>query len=90
MGKKIACLGDSSSHGGHLVSTNQSGKTKARDGVVCVAGCSHSCPIEHHGTTSVSPVVTKTYVDGKLVITQGAQAGCGAIITPPDRGILVE
>lgn len=88
--KRIALLGDGSDHGGTLSSTNQDGSFVV-DGVpVCANGASHTCPIEGHGITAVTAVTTRSLVNGKLIITQGATAGCGAIIAPPDRGVYVE
>jgi uncharacterized Zn-binding protein involved in type VI secretion len=88
MGKIVAVLGDPSNHNGTLSSTNQDGRYKLKGIVVCANGCNHDCPI--HGTTAVTAVTTKSYVNGKLIITYGARAGCGAIITPPDRKHYVE
>lgn len=88
--RKIALLGDGSSHGGTLITTNQSGSVTVGGTPVCVEGCLHQCPLPNHGTTAVTPVTIETYIDGKLVITEGAIAGCGAVITPPDRGVYVE
>jgi len=90
MGKLIAVLGDPSSHGGVLITTNQDGTVETKGVDVCVEGCLHSCPLPGHGITPVAAVTTKTYVNGKLVITQGAVAGCGAIIIPPNRNVEVE
>ena len=90
MVKKIACLGDGSNHGGTLTTTNQDNKFKVAGIAVCANGCSHSCPITGHGVTAVSAVTTKSYVNGKLIVTEGATAGCGAVITPPDRQCNVE
>jgi len=90
MSKRIACLGDSSDHGGTLTDTNQEDKFKVAGIEVCANGCSHSCPILGHGTTSVTAVTSKSYVNGKLIITTDATAGCGAKITPPDRLVYVE
>lgn len=87
---KIACLGDSSTHGGTLVSTNQNDKYKVSGIKVCVDGCSHRCPIPGHGTTSVSAITKKSYCNGKLIVTEDAVAGCGAKVTPPDRKIYLE
>ena len=89
-GRKIACLGDSSSHGGTLVSTAQDNKFLTKGIAVCANGCSHSCPIPGHGTTSVTAITIKSYVNGKLIITEGAQAGCGAVIQPSERFVYVE
>lgn len=90
MAKLIACLGDPSNHGGTLITTNQDDKFKVKGINVCANGCLHSCPIPGHGITSVSAVTVKSYVNGKLIVTYGAVAGCGAIITPPDRDCYVE
>ena len=90
MSKKIAVLGDGSSHGGTLVSHNTDGTFKVGGVVVCANGCLHSCPIPYHGVTAVTAVTTKSYVNGKLVITENAVAGCGALITPADRKVVVE
>ena len=87
---KIALLGDPSSHGGTLTSTNQDGTVDVATIPICVSGCNHSCPIIGHGTTTVTAITTKTLINGKLVITTGAVAGCGAVINPPDRQINVE
>lgn len=89
MAMNISLSGDSSSHGGSLISTNQDGTVHLGGGVVCVNGCLHSCPIPGHGITSVSAITTKTFVNGKLVVTSGAVAGCGAVISSPDRKVKV-
>ena len=90
MGKRIACLGDGSDHNGTLTTTNQDDKTVGKTLKICVEGCSHSCPIENHGTTLVTAITTKSYINGKLIVTEGSTAGCGAVITPIDRGVYVE
>ena len=90
MAKNIALLGDPSNHGGTLVSTAQDGTVKVGGVMVCVNGCSHSCPLPNHGTTPVTAVTIKSRINGKLIVTQGATAGCGAVITPPSRGVTVE
>ena len=87
---KIALLGDSSNHGGVLISTNQDNKFKVEGISVCANGCRHSCPIPGHGVTTVTAVTVKSYVNDKLIITENAVAGCGAKITPPDRNVNVE
>ena len=90
MSKKIACLGDSSSHGGILINTNADDTVDCNGIPVCVDGCLHSCPLPGHSITPVSAITTKSYYNGKLIVTEGAIAGCGAIITPPDRKTTVE
>lgn len=90
MAKKIAVIGDGSSHGGTIVTSNQDGKFKVAGGVVAVNGAMHSCPITGHGTTSITAVTIKSYCNGKLIVTTGAVAGCGAVINPPNRNVNVE
>ena len=85
-----AVLGDNSDHGGVLVTTNQDNRLTLAGIPVCANGCMHSCPIYGHGTTPVTAVTIKSKVNGKLIITQGATAGCGATIIPPDRLSYVE
>ena len=83
----VACLGDPSSHGGTIISTGQDGTVKAGGVVIAVQGAMHSCPIKDHGVTSITPIITKTKINGKLIITAGARAGCGAVMSPPDRHV---
>lgn len=83
----IAVLGDPSSHGGVLITTNQDNTVTLQGTPICVNGCLHACPIPGHGTTPVVAITTVTQVQGILVITAGAEAGCGAIIEPPPRGV---
>ena len=90
MAKKIALLGDPSSHGGSIVSSNQDGTLDVGGVDVAVNGASHSCPIPLHGVTPITAVTTKSYHNGKLILTDGAVAGCGAVIQPSDRGVNIE
>lgn len=90
MAKRIACLGDSSDHGGAIISHNQDGTLKVGGVLVAVHGASHSCPITGHGTTSITAITIKSKCNGKLILTYGATSGCGAIITPLDRNVYVE
>ena len=88
--KPICCIGDQSNHGGTVISSGTDGTVAAGGSEVCAQGAQHSCPIPFHGVTPITPITTKTFVNGKLVITQGAVAGCGAVIAPPDRAVYVE
>ena len=93
--RTIACLGDTSTHGGTIITTNNNNKLLTKNIPVAVNGAMHSCPQFYgpgapHGTTPITAVTIKSYQDGKLILTQGAVAGCGAIITPPDRQHYVE
>jgi len=90
MAKRIACIGDPSDHGGTLTSSEQDGRLVIAGVNACANGCNHSCPITGHGVTSVTAATTRTYVNNKLIITEGAVAGCGAHMTPPDRKVYAE
>ncbi len=90
MAKKIACLGDGSDHGGTITTANQDDKFKTDGDNVAVNGAMHSCPIPGHGVTAITAVTTKSYCNGKLILTEGAIAGCGAVINPPNRNVMVE
>jgi len=87
---RIACLGDPSDHGGTIITTNQDDTLLVAGVKVAVNGASHSCPIKDHGITSITAVTTKSYQNGKLILTAKAVAGCGAKLTPPDRKVYVE
>jgi len=87
---KVSRLGDGSSHGGSIVSTNQDNTVTANGIPIAVQGSQHSCPIIGHGTTSITPITVKTMINGKLVITIGAQAGCGAVINEGSPTVFAE
>jgi len=89
-GGKVAVLGDTSSHGGTIVLTNQDGTLLVGGIAVAVEGASHSCPIPGHGVTPITAVTVKSFHNGKLIVTEGAIAGCGALIQPSDRRVTVE
>ena len=90
MAKKVACIGDPASHPGQIITSGQDGSVLAAGAVVAVAGAQFKCEKKDHGTTAITPITTKTFINGKLVITEGATAGCGAIIVPSDRKVYVE
>ena len=82
MGNRVATVGDVSSHGGVISTSNTDGTVKCGGLNVAVTGANHICPVPFHGTTPVTSIITKTFVNGILVITWGAQAACGAVILP--------
>lgn len=88
MAKLCAVLGDTSTHGGSLVATNQDNRATLAGIPICVDGCTLACPL--HGLVTVASITTKSYINGKLITTFGAVAQCGAIITPVDRKFYVE
>jgi uncharacterized Zn-binding protein involved in type VI secretion len=84
--KIVAVLGDGSTHGGTIVSTNQDGRATLANIAIAVYGANHSCPIIGHGTTTIEEnCSTVTTINGKAVVIYGSVAGCGAIIEPPNR-----
>jgi len=87
---EVARLGDSSNHGGSIISTNQDDTVTVNSIPVAVDGALHSCPIIGHGVTAITPIAVKTYINEKLIITIGAQAGCGAIINSGSPDVFVE
>ena len=90
-GKCYSTVGDGSDHGGSIINHNQDGSVTFEGNIICVNGCQHSCPIPGHGTTTITAITTKTFINGKLIITQGAVSGCGAKINAyPGRTVLIE
>lgn len=89
MSKRIALVGDSSSHGGSLVTSNQDGKFKVGGIAVCANGCLFNCPT-HGNNRVVTAITTKSKVNGKLIVTAGANVDCGAVIQCADRNVYVE
>lgn len=77
MASPIARLGDSSDHGGVIIS---SGSTSVEGALVARVGDMHSCPIPDHGVTAIlngSPNFTE---GGQNVARSGSVCGCGAVI----------
>ena len=85
--RTVACLGDSSSHSGTIITSGQDGTVSAGGSAIAVQGALHDCPRDGHGITTITPIITKTFINGKLIITEGARAGCGAVITPINRNV---
>lgn len=74
---QIVRLGDTSDHGGYMVSAT--GKFRINGKITCIDGDLHQCPIKGHGTT---PVVSSRSLksNGKSVTAVGDAAGCGAVL----------
>ena len=85
--RRVAVLGDMSTHGGSIVTTNQDGTLRVAGIAAAVNGASHNCPLPGHGITLITAIILKTKQNGKLIVTEGAVCACGAIISPPDRKI---
>lgn len=79
MGAAIARLGDSSNHGGQIISgasrTLVNGRPAARK------GDQHFCPLEGHGVTPITTGSDRTMIEGQLAARVGDSVGCGAVIT---------
>ena len=90
MGKKIALIGDTSDHNGTIITSNQDGTVTIGGTEIVVEGAQHSCPIIGHGITTITAITTKSYINGKLIVTTDAIAGCGAKIVASSIGSLCE
>lgn len=74
---KIVRLGDTSDHGGVMISA---GSTVLVNGIpMCVDQDMHSCPIRGHGVTPVAGTASFRS-GGKRGVKTGDGAGCGATI----------
>lgn len=85
--RNVACVGDTSSHGGTIVISGQDGSVSAGGAVIAVAGAMLDCP--DHGMVSITPIIKRTTINGRLIVTDGATATCGAIISAVDRKVRV-
>jgi uncharacterized Zn-binding protein involved in type VI secretion len=79
MAAAIARLGDSSSHGGQIISgaarTMVNGIPAARKGDL------HFCPLEGHGVTPITTGSDRLMIEGQPAARVGDSVGCGAVIT---------
>jgi len=78
---KIARLGDSSDHGGYIVSVTTT-VTNAEGQLVARVGDFHVCPIPGHGVTPIINGSGNIKTEGRITACAGSKAGCGATITP--------
>ena len=80
MSNPVARLGDTSSHGGTIVSVTTT-RTYCNGILVARLGDMHACPIPGHGTTPlVSSPDSTISAEGHVLATVGSVAGCGAVI----------
>lgn len=86
----VARLGDTSTHGGEIISTNQDNTVTANGIPIAVNGAIHRCPIDGHGDTAITAITVKTFINGELIITIGAQSGCGAVINSGSPTVFAE
>ena len=74
----IARLGDTSDHGGVIISS--ASLTKVNGILAARVGDLHSCPIPGHGITAITTGSNKFTCEGKIVAVIGSVCGCGATI----------
>jgi uncharacterized Zn-binding protein involved in type VI secretion len=76
--KNVIRLGDSTSHGGKVVSA--SGSTAALGKGVALVGDQVTCPINGHGPCVIVEGDPAWTVDGKAVALEGHKTSCGAAL----------
>ncbi|WP_448114397.1 PAAR domain-containing protein [Mesorhizobium amorphae] len=72
----IVRLGDSSDHGGTVISS--ASKWTCEGLLVARKGDLHSCPIPGHGVTAIATGSGKHKCEGSPIARQGDTTGCGA------------
>jgi len=82
----VSRLGDSSTHGGSIISASTNKKANSKG--IARQGDQFQCPT--HGLQTLNAITTKTFVDGRLVITVGAHVTCGATITQGSPNVNAE
>jgi uncharacterized Zn-binding protein involved in type VI secretion len=85
--RRVACVGDGATHPGQIITSGQDGSVFAGGAIIAVNGALFQCNIEDHGITPITPIIKKTYINGKLIVTEGAVSSCGAIMKPISRGV---
>lgn len=75
----IARLGDSSSHGGVIITSASVTRT---EGILTArVGDLHVCPIPGHGVTPITNGSGNFKCEGSITAVDGSICGCGAVIT---------
>lgn len=78
MGSAVARLGDSSDHGGTIITAAT--KTQVEGIMVARVDDLHSCPLPGHGVTPIVSGSAQFKAEGANVARTGSFAGCGAMI----------
>ena len=76
---QVARLGDSSDHGGSIISS--ASKTYVNGILVARIGDLHSCPIPGHGVTAITSGSSNFKCEGQVTAVVGSVCGCGATIS---------
>lgn len=74
----IVRLGDTSSHGGTVISS--ASKWRAEGALIARKGDMHSCPIPGHGVTPIVSGSGKYQCEGQPIARDGDTCGCGAVL----------
>lgn len=78
MGNAVARIGDTSDHGGVIISS--ASKTIVEGKLVARVTDRHSCPIPGHGVTQITTGSPQFVAEGQKVARTGSLTGCGAKI----------
>lgn len=76
---QVARLGDTSSHGGTIITSAE--HVFANGIKVARIGDMHSCPIPEHGVTPIVTGSGSVFAEGAGVARIGDSVGCGAVIS---------
>lgn len=82
MGKALVRIGDTSDHGGYMITARSWIQCGGK--LMCVDQDIHQCPIEYHGNTPVS-TTSAVKARGAGILRVGDRAGCGATIISGDN-----
>ncbi len=88
MARPQARLGDSSSHGGTIITGSLT--TMVNGMPVARMGDMHACPIPYHGVTPIVTGSLRTTTDGRPNAGVGDVTGCGAVIVTGSLDTMVD
>ena len=75
---RVVRLGDTSSHGGTVISSAL--KWHCEGALIARKGDFHSCPIPGHGVTAIVSGSGKYQCEGEPIAREGDICGCGAAL----------
>ena len=84
---QVVRLGDSSSHGGTVITA--SSRVRVGGVLVARAGDLHSCPVPGHGITAIASGAVRCKVEGSPVARAGDAVGCGAVLSASQARMIV-
>jgi len=85
--RAVVRLGDSSSHGGTVITA--SSKVRVGGAPVARIGDLHSCPVSGHGITAITSGAARCKVEGSPVARDGDVVGCGAVLVASQVRVVV-